>query len=372
MDGEYITVEQPPSYPGFGCNDAPGIGRSRPVVPRKLTTAQVVLLILLLGSLLIVLYGYWDVMMLTAAATPLARGIPDGAMSNESLAEKLHREVRVLCWVLTTPKYHKSRAVHILRTWGKRCNKIYFMTSEPDDELPTVLLQKPDRYEVLWGKTKEAFTYIYEHLRHEADWFMKADDDTYVFLENLRYMLYPYSPDTPIYFGYNYKMIGPHQKNESYMSGGSGYVLSREALRIFAEGLKDPTKCRPEDDHAEDVEMGKCLYNLGVKAGDSRDSQLRNRFYPVAPFVALLSGNVGMDFWLYKYAYYNARSCMDCLSEYPVAFHYVNNQQLYVYEYFNYQFQLAGRQEQDQVSERLPGKIRDEDLLIPESDNSVP
>jgi len=52
------------------------------------------------------------------------------------------------------------------------------------------------------------------------------------------------------------------------MSGGSGYVLSREALRIFAEGQNDTTKCRQEDDHAEDVEMGRCLFNLGVKAGD--------------------------------------------------------------------------------------------------------
>jgi len=59
---------------------------------------------------------------------------------------------------------------------------------------------------------------------------------------------------------------------------------------------------------------------------------------------------------------------MDCLSEYPVAFHYVNNEQLYVYEYFNYQFQLAGRQ---QVPERLPKRIREEDLVIPESDNTV-
>lgn len=103
---------------------------------------------------------------------------PHFGLSRESLAEKLHREVRILCWVLTTPKYHKSRAVHVLRTWGKRCNKIYFMTSQEDEELPTVVLTKPDRYDVLWGKTKEAFTRIYEEMRDEADWFMKADDDT--------------------------------------------------------------------------------------------------------------------------------------------------------------------------------------------------
>ncbi|KAH8237750.1 hypothetical protein KR038_011135 [Drosophila bunnanda] len=369
MDGECKAVEQPPpAYPGYGSRGtvSVAVGRHQRSNGQRLPAGLLVLLALLLGTLVIVLIAYWDVMMLTAGASPATSRHDDSA--NETLAEKLHREVRILCWVLTTPKYHKTRAAHVLRTWGRRCNKILFMTSQADDELPTMVLTKPDRYEVLWGKTKEAFTRLYEEMRDEADWFMKADDDTFVFLENLRYMLYPYSPNTSIYFGFNYKMIGTHPKNSSYMSGGSGYVLSREALRTFAEGLNDTTKCRQEDDHAEDVEMGKCLFNLDVKAGDSRDDQLRNRFYPTAPFGALLSGNVGIDFWLYKYAYYNARTCMDCLSEYPVAFHYVNSQQMYVYEYFNYQFQLSGRQ---QVAERLPERIREQDLVIPESDNSV-
>lgn len=126
---------------------------------------------------LITLYAYWDVMMLTTLS---ARRDLDTSNSRQPLATRLEREVRVLCWVMTTPKYHKTRAVHILRTWGKRCNKIYFITSESDDELDTIVLTKPDSYDVLWGKTKEAFTYLYENKRHEADWFMKADDDTYV------------------------------------------------------------------------------------------------------------------------------------------------------------------------------------------------
>ncbi|XP_022233840.2 glycoprotein-N-acetylgalactosamine 3-beta-galactosyltransferase 1 [Drosophila obscura] len=363
MGGDYITLEQRHQlgdttlYPGSCASGGGGLSRAG---HRRLSSCQLLLLILVAGSSVIALYAYWDVMMLTV-------GPPDFQLSNETLAQQLQREVRVLCWVLTTPKYHKSRAVHVMRTWGKRCNKIYFMTSEPDDELPTIVLTKPDKYEVLWGKTKEAFTYLYEHMRDEADWFMKADDDTYVFVENLRYMLYPYSPDQAIYFGYNFKMIGEHPKNESYMSGGSGYVLSREALRIFAEGLNDTTKCRQEDNHAEDVEMGRCLFNLDVKAGDSRDSKLRHRFYPLLPYNILLSSYVGLDFWLYKYAYYSMRSCMDCLSEYPVAFHYVNPEQLYAFDFFNYDFQLVGKQKPE---ERLPEKIRPEELVIPDYDNS--
>ncbi|KAH8294511.1 hypothetical protein KR044_013468, partial [Drosophila immigrans] len=325
----------------------------------RLSRRHLLLTALLCGTALIALYAYWDVMMLTT----MGQG---NQAPNEPLASHLEREVRVLCWVLTTPKYHKSRAVHVLRTWGRRCNKIYFMTSEPDDELETIILTKPDKYQVLWGKTKEAFTYIYEHKRHEADWFMKADDDTYVFVENLRHMLYPYSPDEPIYFGYNYKLFNTPEKNATYMSGGSGYVLSREALRLFVHGLNDSSKCRPQDDSAEDVEAGACLFHVGVAGGDSRDSKLLNRFYPLMPYTALMSHYSAMDFWLFKYSYYNPRSCVDCLSEYPVAFHYVPPEDLYTFDYVSYMFDLYGRQA---VVEHLPAKIPLGQVIIPPSDN---
>lgn len=59
-----------------------------------------------------------------------------------------------------------------------------------------------------------------------ADWFLKADDDTYVIVENLRYFLSRQNTTNPVYFGHKFKR---HVK-EGYMSGGAGYVLSKEAL----------------------------------------------------------------------------------------------------------------------------------------------
>lgn len=47
-----------------------------------------------------------------------------------------------------------------------------------DMSLPTVKIPVQEGRNYLWGKTKGAFRYVYEHHFKEADWFFKADDDT--------------------------------------------------------------------------------------------------------------------------------------------------------------------------------------------------
>ena len=54
------------------------------------------------------------------------------AASNDeiSIASKLTKDIRVLCWIMTNPKNHKSKAIHVKETWGRRCNILLFMSSE--------------------------------------------------------------------------------------------------------------------------------------------------------------------------------------------------------------------------------------------------
>ena len=136
----------------------------------------------------------------------------------------------------------------------------FFLALYADAELGAVDLKlnvTSESRDNLWGKTKKSFQYVWEHHREEADWFMKADDDTYVIVENLKSMLQDVDPNEPVYYGARFDMS---ELKEGYMSGGAGYVLSKEALRRFVEdGLPDPKKCEPRDefpDAAEDMEMG--------------------------------------------------------------------------------------------------------------------
>ncbi|XP_069676451.1 glycoprotein-N-acetylgalactosamine 3-beta-galactosyltransferase 1-like isoform X3 [Periplaneta americana] len=254
-------------------------------------------------------------------------------------AQKLAKKVRVLCWVMTNPKNHEKKARHVKATWGTRCNILLFMSTEDDESLPTIKLAVQEGRDYLWSKTKEAFLYVYKHHFEEADWFFKADDDTYAIVENLRYMLSIYNPSDPLYFGCRFK---PYVK-QGYMSGGAGYVLSREALKRFVEqALPDKKKCRQDHGGSEDVEIGKCLENVGVKAMDTRDSLGRGRFFPFVPEHHLIPNHIDKDFWYWKFIYYPSELGMGCCSDTAISFHYVSPSQMHVLEYLIYHLRPYG------------------------------
>lgn len=77
-----------------------------------------------------------------------------------------------------------------------------------DPVLNTIVLPVEEGRSHLWDKTRHAYSYIYEHHLNESDWVLKADDDTYVVVENLRYMLHEYSPDDALMFGCKFLTSG--------------------------------------------------------------------------------------------------------------------------------------------------------------------
>ena len=149
------------------------------------------------------------------------------------------RSPRILCFVATYQKNHAKNVRAIKDTWGSRCDILYFASSVTDPSLPsfTVNCTKHD-HDHLWCKTQKGIIYGVDTYRDGWDWMLKADDDTYVIMDNLKYLLSQHDPNEPIWFGCQFALGGDH--NQKYMSGGTTYSLTQTLINIlfyFRRGL---------------------------------------------------------------------------------------------------------------------------------------
>lgn len=250
--------------------------------------------------------------------------------------------MKILCVLSTSRDGLRRKAIHVKMTWGRHCDKLIIITKETDTNLGAVGFNVQDDYIHLWAKTKFAFHYIYENFADEYDWIYKGDDDTFAIIENLRYLLAPYSPQDPISFGHRLKTMEANLKY-GFFSGGSGYVISNQALKLFAEEiLKNLTLCQIKTDIGkEDVSMAQCLDVAGVRPVDTRDPLKRERFLPMNPhdhlFLHLDKGS-----WMRSYNYFTAIYGLDCCSNYTVSTHYIQPQNLYTLYFLAYKLQVVG------------------------------
>lgn len=101
--------------------------------------------------------------------------------------------------ILTTEKNLMSKASVMANAWASKCDNYRLVTliskSQANETPRTVLdrvLQPPglvrDTYDELTDKVMLAFKSIYLDFP-DYEWYLKADDDTYVFMDNLRWFL---------------------------------------------------------------------------------------------------------------------------------------------------------------------------------------
>ena len=105
-------------------------------------------------------------------------------------------------------------------------------------------------------------------------------------------------------------------------------------------GLKAPKLCRKSAAKSEDIEMARCLENLGVEAGDSRDLEGRKRFFPFIPDDHLIPGKV--PGWYWRFQFYPEEEGLACCSDVAISFHHVSPNLMYVLEYLIYHLRPHG------------------------------
>ncbi|XP_017017731.1 glycoprotein-N-acetylgalactosamine 3-beta-galactosyltransferase 1-like [Drosophila kikkawai] len=194
------------------------------------------------------------------------------------LANRLHNETRILCMVLTIPENHETKAAAVKRTWGRRCNKLIFISSQEDKELGAINVHILEKRRYVFRKVRKAIKYVYQNFVEDYDWFLRADDDSFVIMENLHLLLYPYNPEFALYFG--------HRCHSSSWQGkkceGASYVMSREALRRLHRLPRNIYKLYFPSLLPEEEQLAFCMRQVGAVAGHSRDEEGHDRFLSLA------------------------------------------------------------------------------------------
>ncbi len=293
------------------------------------------------------------------------------------------KSARILAFVLTFPDRHATQAINVNNTWGRHVDDLLFMSTESYPGLNIHILSldgKSESRSLLWRKVQLSWRAVYEKYIEKAssygidldssspDWFIKADDDSFFLIDNLRALLGRYDPDTPYFLGRRFglrprrkmqqsrlRQRPPHNnqghqegKGEvvddnipfSYNSGGAGYVLSRGALRLLGttwerafnsgSGIESSIVSVANGsslgtDFAEDVEMGKVMRRLGVGCVDTRDAFGRETFIPLNIFHLRerYTRLTHPKLWLWRYSYYPTGEGFECCSRYWISTHYI-------------------------------------------------
>ncbi|XP_055310952.1 glycoprotein-N-acetylgalactosamine 3-beta-galactosyltransferase 1-like [Sitodiplosis mosellana] len=277
------------------------------------------------------------------------RKAPPSDLTQTSVVEDV-KKIRILCFLSTMSKSYSTRAVHIMQTWGKHCDKLLFFGSYvTDGNIGAIGFNVTEGHDYIWGKVKLIMQHIHKNFLNDYDWFFKGDDDTFLIPENLRYMLSAYSTDDPIYFGYK-KNSSMHKRG--FFSGGAGYVLSRQTVRTFVEKVLtnkefyrksegEPGCNLKTDARNEDEDISVCLDYYNVYPGDSRDLLNRGRFFPYKPEAHLFGKpDPKNGHWTTKY--YWSDEGLDCCSNYTISFHYILTKYQYTMYFLAYRLQPFG------------------------------
>ncbi|XP_076052715.1 glycoprotein-N-acetylgalactosamine 3-beta-galactosyltransferase 1-like isoform X2 [Oratosquilla oratoria] len=268
-----------------------------------------------------------------------------GLNEGDGAADLRSSRPRLLCMIITSPKYHSTRAVHVANTWARHCTRHVFLTSQHDPSLgETIMSPGQDTYDRLWYKVTSGFQWAYNNLE-DIDWVVKLDDDTFLLVENLQEALKPYDPAKPQAMGMQLKTWEWDPPMSVYLSGGAGYVLSRGAVTLLAEkGLRDK-ECETEITvtKAEDVTMGRCLHHLGISLLNSLDEKGRQRFhvYPPLDVVDPRQELFWKHLWLRKISVHPYKFGIKDLSANPISFHYVDAETMYLMYYLVYVIKLS-------------------------------
>ncbi|XP_035511052.1 chondroitin sulfate glucuronyltransferase [Morone saxatilis] len=169
---------------------------------------------------------------------------------------------RLLVGVLTSRATLNTLAVAVNRTVAHHFHRTFFFTGLRSPKVPhgmTVVAHGDDR--PVW-LMYETVRHLHQHYGSDYDWFLLAQDDTYLHADRLSELVGHLSAGQDLYMGRAEEFIGGEEKAR-YCHGGYGYLLSRSLLARLQPHLdtcrNDILSVRPDE------WLGRCIIDyLGL------------------------------------------------------------------------------------------------------------
>uniref|UniRef100_A0A3Q3M958 Hexosyltransferase n=1 Tax=Labrus bergylta TaxID=56723 RepID=A0A3Q3M958_9LABR len=206
---------------------------------------------------------------------------------------------RLLVGVLTSRATLNTLAVAVNRTVAHHFHRTFFFTGLRSPKVPhgmTVVAHGDDR--PVW-LMYETVRHLHQHYGSDYDWFLLAQDDTYMQADRLSELVGHLSAGQDLYMGRAEEFIGGEEKAR-YCHGGYGYLLSRSLLARLQPHLdtcrNDILSVRPDEWLGRCIidylglscveEMSYRYFELGKNADPEREDsvQFKNAFtvHPVS------------------------------------------------------------------------------------------
>nr|XP_054769124.1 glycoprotein-N-acetylgalactosamine 3-beta-galactosyltransferase 1-like [Lytechinus pictus] len=247
-------------------------------------------------------------------------------------ANKLKSALSVFC-VITVggsgiPSYGKT----LFQSWTSHCNDFVILSNTDDGKYNVKNAHLPDGPAKSWERTKNVMSYVVQ--KHpNYDWYVKVEHDVFLVLENYRYMLLMHQAYMPGFAGH--VLTGTNQR-------GSIVALSKDAA---IQAVKVFPKCGSLYGGKEDFrELEACLRQAGISSRqDGRDGQGVSRFQMVLVKPSLpLNAHQSLD-WVWRYIDKPEKlGDEECCRDYPVSFHNLSPNGLYLMNYMVYHMRPFG------------------------------
>ncbi|XP_019850623.1 PREDICTED: chondroitin sulfate synthase 1-like [Amphimedon queenslandica] len=245
----------------------------------------------LLRAFLYLLFGFllglmvsWGMNCLGSASATCGSNTVYVTHENKLLVQSLRRDMMILdplyAGVVTSGDFLRTRAHAVNKTWGGMiASNLEFYVGEGqgmESSLPLVRLPGIDDTYPPQKKVYAMYKYMYDNYIDRYHWFLRADDDLYVRIHELKDFLSKLDSSQPLYIGSPGKGRKEDLKrlklrpSDVFCMGGPGMVLSRALLRKLGPHLQE-CLTNVVVSYNEDVEVGRCINRrLGIYCTKSR------------------------------------------------------------------------------------------------------